>query len=127
MKEIDSYFEFQEKYFDFLHDKLGALFKGEARKANGMIKIGEYHAEWDYLSSIERRCKFKSIALRCMKGEDVLLKIRNGSSYMEAETNISIFPKMKPTKYLNTNTYGRQSIGYPIYLWRVNEVCELID
>lgn len=126
-KEIESHFTFQEKYYNYLKKKLGDLFKGEARKANGMIKTGAYYKPWDYLSTIEGRSKIRRIAIRCMKGKKVKMKIRSGESYMEAITNDELFPKMKPTRYLNDRNYGRKPIDYPIFIWKVNEVCGIMD
>jgi hypothetical protein len=123
--ELNSYFDFQEKYFAFLHNKLGKLFRGEARKANGMIKIGGYHNEWEYLSSIEETYKFRNIALQCMKEKEIFLKIRYGSTYIKTKTNNSIFPKMKIIKYLSGKKYNSLSIGNNIYIWEVNNVEEI--
>ena len=122
--DLNNYFDLQERYYSYLHDKLGNKFTGEARKANGMVRThSSIHCDgWDHLSSVESDVSFRDIALLCMEGKGVVLNIRNGECYMEAITTPETFPKMKIVKKVKGESYGNLPKNDVRNIWQCNEV-----
>lgn len=121
---LNNYFDFQDHYYNFLHDKLGQKFTGEGRKANGRVQTNSsIHGNgWEHLSSVEDSCAFRSIAAICMEGKQAVLHIRNGECYMEAVVTPETFPKMQIVKRLKGGDYGNLPKNDVRNIWKCNEV-----
>lgn len=126
-QKMNQYFDIQEQYYSYLKEKMPNMFKGEAKEATGMVKTGGYHSQWSFLSTLEQEKQFRTIALKCMSGSEVILIIRNGESFMKACCNDELFPKMQILEPLNTKVYGRKNYNSTCYIWNVNEVCTLFN